>query len=89
MKGEGKVWDKIKEVAGKVNNVLKSTKIISKGAALAGQAFPEFQPVLGAVSAGASSLGYGKRGRHSRAMHGRGVMPPIGGIGHQPMVVLV
>ena len=49
------VWDGIKSVAGPVNDVLKSTKILSAAAS----AIPQtraFAPVVGA-------LGYGKRRR--------------------------
>jgi len=64
--GKGPIWDKVKSIAGKTNDFLKSSKIISKGAAaLSGVLPPQFQPIASGIATGASALGYG--------MHGRGL----------------
>jgi len=58
-KGTG-IWDDIKSGASKVNDFLKSSKIISTvGNALSNA--PYVGPVAGTVGKVASSLGYGKR----------------------------
>lgn len=64
--------------AKKANDILRDTKAISKGTRLLGM-IPgnPVGSIFSDISFGAEKLGYGKRGIHSRKMHGGGV-PGVG-----------
>lgn len=72
IKGSGKktkgtsFWDKVKTTIGDVNSFLKKTKAISTTGKLATAILPftpysAGTPIAGAITAGASALGYGKK----------------------------
>ena len=70
-RGRGKAWDWIKGAAGKVNNFLKGSKILSRVAPTVMGAIPGASKYSGVVSGALNQLGYGRR-RGSR----KGKMPP-------------
>lgn len=66
-------WDSVKKVAGGVNNFLKDTKAISRGATMlanSGIGGPKVSSIAGTVGNVAGSLGYGKRRRSARTKRG-------------------
>lgn len=80
-KGKGLVenvkntFNGILEGAKKANTMLRDTKAISKGTRILSQLPTPVSSVFSNISAASDALGYGKRGRHSRKMHGRGDDP--------------
>lgn len=73
--GKGKVWDWIKGAAGKVNDFLKQTKVLSKVAGPVLGSIPRAAPYANTVTNTLGALGYGRR-RRAPVRRGRGV--PIG-----------
>lgn len=72
-RGRGKVWNWIKGAAGKVNNFLKSNKVISRAAPMLGSLGV---PGASAIGTAAGALGYGRRRRHGRGPY-RFSRPPF------------
>jgi len=82
--GRGKAWDWIKGAAGKVNNFLKSSKLVSKLAPVAASMLPGQAGNLATkVGTFAASHGYGRRRRrrHGRGPYNFGVPPFSAGRG--------
>ena len=70
LRGSGKLMEWLKRAAPKLNNFLKSTKIISHiGDAAINFAPPQYRGLADSALAGVKSLGYGRR----RTQRGRGL----------------
>ena len=70
LRGSGKLMDWLKRAAPKLNNFLKSTKLISRiGDAAVGFTPLPYRGLADSALAGAKSLGYGRR----RTQRGRGL----------------
>jgi hypothetical protein len=68
-RGRGKAWDWIKGAAGKVNNFLKRTKVLSKVAPTVMSAIPGAGAYSGMATSALNQLGYGRR-RYRRRRYG-------------------